>query len=172
AALSSKRRTRMLNKGIQAGALEIVSSGTRRKTRDVGVTFPTPRSSLQPGEPAGARPAPRSRRSRLHCQPGQQQGRAGTALARPLPALLPRGLSRGPPGRIVSNLLSLSTGTLWFVPAEDLKRESRKENQSSGTPGPGPAWFEPWSSTKPWREPLREKNWEEQPSTGQAAHPG
>ncbi|NXL74874.1 ALMS1 protein, partial [Leptocoma aspasia] len=117
------------------GDLEIVSSGTRRNTRDVGVTFPTPRSSQQLGEPPGLglglgrawqHPRARPRRSRLHCQ----------------------------------------QGTLWFVPAEDLECESRKENHSSATAGPGPAWFEPWSSTKPWREPLREKNWEEQPSLG------
>ncbi|NWH97349.1 ALMS1 protein, partial [Tichodroma muraria] len=119
---SSKRRTRMLNKGIQAGDLEIVSSATRKNTRDVGVTFPTPRSSQQ------LQDRQRTKRSRLHFQ----------------------------------------RETPWLVPTEGLKCESRKENHSSAIPGPGPAWFEPWSSTKAWREPLREKNWE-QPSTGQGA---
>ncbi|XP_065490217.1 centrosome-associated protein ALMS1 isoform X2 [Caloenas nicobarica] len=116
-ALSTKRRTRMLNKGIQAGGLEIVNSATKKNTRDVGVTFPTPRSSQlnrQPQEPWH------------HVQ-----------------------------------------GISWFVQAEDPKSESRKENHSSSFPGPGPAWFEPLTSTKPWREPLREKNWQEQQrSTG------
>nr|XP_026652837.1 Alstrom syndrome protein 1 isoform X1 [Zonotrichia albicollis] len=144
-ALSHKRRARMLNKGIQAGDLEIVSSATKRNTRDVGVTFPTPRSSQQLWEP-----------------PGQDQG---TAWQQP----------RAPPGRILTdtrtrrNRLHFQQGAPWLVPAEDLECESRKENQFSAPSGPGPAWFEPWSSTKPWREPLREKNWEEQPRLGQGA---
>ncbi|XP_064509667.1 centrosome-associated protein ALMS1 [Pseudopipra pipra] len=110
-ALSTKRRVRMLNKGIQAGDLEIVSSATKRNTRDVGVTFPTPRS-LQGNQ------RPRESWHGVH-------------------------------------------GASWFVQGDDLKSESRKENHSSAISGPGPSWFEPWTSTKPWREPLREKNWEE-----------
>lgn len=148
-ALTSKRRTRMLNKSIQAGELEIVSSGTRRHTRDVGVTFPTPRSSQHLQQPPGL------------------GGRAG---AWPQPQALPSSL---PMARSTKrSRLHLLPGTPWLVPAEDLKRESRKENQLSGSAGPGPAWFEPWGSTKPWREPLRERNWEEQqPSPGAAAAP-
>ncbi|NXQ59819.1 ALMS1 protein, partial [Anthoscopus minutus] len=141
-ALRNKRRTRMLNKGIQAGELEIVSSGTRRHTRDVGVTFPTPRSSQQ-----------------LQPPPGQ----AGPAAPQPR-----AGLGRAMDTHTQSSRVHLQQGSPWLVPAEDLKYEWRKENQPSAIPGPGPAWFEPWSSTKPWREPLREKNWEEQPSLGRA----
>ncbi|NWX33632.1 ALMS1 protein, partial [Notiomystis cincta] len=155
-ALSNKRRTRMLNKGIQAGALEIVSSATRKNTRDVGVTFPTPRTSQQLQEP----PEP------------WQGGRAGAAGAWHQP--------RAQPGRLLvdrrtkrSRLHLEQAGIPWLVPAEDSRCESRKENQCSATPGPGPAWFEPWSSTRPWREPwrepLRERNQQEQqPAQGGA----
>ncbi|NXY11843.1 ALMS1 protein, partial [Pteruthius melanotis] len=137
-ALSNKRRTWMLNKGIQAGDLEIVSGGTRKNTRDVGVTFPSPRCSQQLQEPPGAwqqqRALPghsRTRRSRMHLQQASP----------------------------------------WLVPAGDWRCESRKENQCSTTAGPGPAWFEPWSSCKPWREPLRERNREESAGQGAAARP-
>ncbi|XP_043400868.1 Alstrom syndrome protein 1 isoform X10 [Chelonia mydas] len=109
-ALSNKRHIRMLNKGIQAGDLEIVNSATKKNTRDVGMTFPTPRSSqVRPQKPS-----------------------------------------------------SCADGVSWFVPAEGLKSDSRKENKSSSFSGPGPSWFEPLTNTKPWRDPLRERNWQEQ----------
>ncbi|NXS33065.1 ALMS1 protein, partial [Pomatostomus ruficeps] len=156
AALSSKRRTRMLNKGIQAGHLEIVSSATRRNTRDVGVTFPTPRSSQQLPEP-----------------PEHHAGTAGTAWHRAGTAGTAWHQRRAQPDRLLTDRrtrrsrLHSQPGTPWLVQAEDWKSESRKENQSSAPAGPGPAWFEPWSSTKPWREPLRERNREE-PEPGPA----
>ncbi|NXX13917.1 ALMS1 protein, partial [Podargus strigoides] len=136
---SNKRRTRMLNKAIQAGDLEIVNSATKKNTRDVGVTFPTPGSSQpyqQPQEP-------------WHCVDGifgesdgmvtDQQAAGG------------KGKQKGQPG--ISR----------FVQAEDSKSESRKENHTNSFSGPGlkPSWFEPLTSTKPWREPLREKNGQE-----------
>ncbi|NWX50500.1 ALMS1 protein, partial [Steatornis caripensis] len=130
-ALSNKRRTRMLNKGIQAGDLEIVNSATKKNTRDVGVTFPTPRSSQPnqwPQEP-------------WHCVDG---------------------IFGESDGMVTDHQAAGSKGISWFVQAEDLKSESRKENHSNSFSGPGPSWFEPLTSTKPWREPLREKNWQEQ----------
>ncbi|NWI84331.1 ALMS1 protein, partial [Pitta sordida] len=144
-ALSTKRRTRMLSKGIQAGDLEIVNSATKKNTRDVGVTFPSPRSIRDPWNRLGGDSG------------GSEFAAAGTWAK-----------EKGPPGsfflekRSKRNKLQFPQGTSWFGQGEDSKSESRKENHSSAIPGPGPSWFEPWSSTKPWREPLREKNWEEQ----------
>ncbi|XP_065592075.1 centrosome-associated protein ALMS1 [Cyrtonyx montezumae] len=130
-ALSNKRRTRMLNKGIQAGDLEIVSSATKKNTRDVGMTFPTPRS-LQPNQ------RPRDPWHRVDGIFGESDG------------------------MVTDHQAAGSKGILWSVQAEDSKFESRKENCSSCIPGPGLSWFEPFTNTKPWREPLREKNFQEQ----------
>ncbi|KAI1238037.1 Alstrom syndrome protein 1, partial [Lamprotornis superbus] len=130
-------------------ALEIVSSATKRNTRDVGVTFPTPRSSQQLQEPPGL----------------WQEGPAG-AWHRPWAQ---QGTDRHSSRR---SRLHFQQGTPWLVQAEDLSCEWRKENQPRGTGGPGPAWFEPWAITHAWREPLRERNWGEQPSRGQGAARG
>ncbi|XP_031443995.1 Alstrom syndrome protein 1 isoform X3 [Phasianus colchicus] len=155
-ALSNKRRARMLNKGIQAGDLEIVNGATKKNTRDVGVTFPTPRA-IQSNQ------RPRDPWHRVDGIFGESDG-----MVTDHQAAGSKGKQKGQPGnffmekRTKRSRLHLPQGISWFVQAEDLKFESRKENCSNSIPGPGSSWFEPFTTTKPWREPLREKNFQEQ----------
>ncbi|XP_073505979.1 centrosome-associated protein ALMS1 isoform X2 [Phyllobates terribilis] len=135
-ALRQKKSSRRLNKGVQAGELEIVMSGTRKNTRDVGTTFPSPG-----GERLTTATA-------VNMETNTRASKCKVTIAAPY---IPPGLS-------------------WFVPAENLKSESRKENEPRMRRGPVLAWYEAVTSTKPWREPLREKNEQDQ-VTGRADGP-
>ncbi|XP_062991765.1 centrosome-associated protein ALMS1 [Elgaria multicarinata webbii] len=148
-ALSNKRSTRMLNKAVQAGDFEIMNSATKKHTRDVGLTFPTPTCS----------------KARLRGDSGSE---TEEELAQPDGlALESKGKQQGQPSSFLSgkrprrNKPRWLQGISWFVPTEDLKSYSEKRHGSSCIPDPGPSWFEPLPSRKPWREPLREKNWQE-----------
>lgn len=48
----------------------------------------------------------------------------------------------------------------WFVSADELKWDARKENkpQTDAGQSEGQAWYEPYTRTQPWREPLRERH--------------
>lgn len=67
--------------------------------------------------------------------------------------------------RKMKNLFSFlkisPTGVSWFVPVENMKSGPKKENMPK-LHGPGVSWFAPITNTKPWREPLREQNWQGQ----------
>ncbi|KAM4540335.1 uncharacterized protein alms1 [Fundulus diaphanus] len=141
-ALTAKRAVRVVNKSIQAGELEIVHNGTRRHTRDVGTTFPSPgearaleqisssSSSTVGGRGgAGGRVPPKSNNS-------QKQKKSKRSPSKPYPK-----------------------GVSWFISADSLRSEARKENRP-GEPSawrPNAAWFEPCSRVRPWREPLRQR---------------
>ncbi|XP_034515249.1 Alstrom syndrome protein 1 isoform X6 [Ailuropoda melanoleuca] len=55
---------------------------------------------------------------------------------------------------------SIQAGVSWFIPVENVK-SGPKENLPKHY-GPGICWFAPITNTKPWREPLREQNWQGQ----------
>ncbi|KAG8453233.1 hypothetical protein GDO86_000023 [Hymenochirus boettgeri] len=128
------KSNKRLHKGIQAGDLEIVTSATKRHTRDVGTIFPSPRGQPQ--------------MSPLH---GNIQ-KEGIRWDKD---------SFNHWGRY-NRQIPVKAGLSWFVPAEDLKSDSRKENRSDLGNEPSVTWYKPLISTKPWREPLREKNIEMQ----------
>lgn len=53
-----------------------------------------------------------------------------------------------------------SPGVSWFISADELRSEARKENRpdkDEPTRRPSTSWFEPCSRIKPWREPLRQR---------------
>ncbi|XP_074141658.1 centrosome-associated protein ALMS1 isoform X3 [Sminthopsis crassicaudata] len=143
-----KHNIRMLNKGVQTGELEIVRT-TRKHTRDFGVTFPTPKYKA-----TGTRGDSRVNNS----SPG-----SNLEDEKPLTIYMwtkkPR---RSKP--------LCCEGVSWFIPAEN-PRQAKKENQPGWVPGPGPSWFAPLISSKPWRQPLREKNWQTESSSGRQAEP-
>ncbi|KAM6440236.1 centrosome-associated protein ALMS1 [Liasis olivaceus] len=145
-ALSCKR---MLNKAVQAGDFEIVNSATKKHTRDVGLTFPTPTSSqgtLQGGVRSRTENRFAQRDGLLAEDKDQQKQQPGSFLAERRP--------RRSPSRWMQ-------GVSWFVPAADLKPDPQERAGTGFLPGPAPVWPEPSPRGKQWREPLHEKNWPE-----------
>ncbi|XP_061102806.1 uncharacterized protein alms1 isoform X2 [Conger conger] len=133
------KAVKLVSKGVQAGDLEIVVNGTRKHTRDVGTIFPSPLSAREPEPSSGS---------------GGGQGEGTT---------LPKAQSFMSEKRSKKVLEQrYPQGVSWFVPAEGLKANA-KENQPEprASRGPGPVWFQPYSKTQPWREPLRERQIQE-----------
>ncbi|XP_069779490.1 uncharacterized protein [Narcine bancroftii] len=140
--LVARKGARLVDQGVQAGSLEIVPGATRRKTRDVGVTFPSPDSDLAPhwvrrwdpsaslsSTPSNQLQAAggRERRGKVGCPTGSRQGEG----------------TRKP-------------AVAWFVPAHELQGVGRKEN----VPEPRERLVEAWGLRKSGhmrrREPLRQ----------------
>uniref|UniRef100_A0A8C9L3F3 ALMS1 centrosome and basal body associated protein n=1 Tax=Panthera tigris altaica TaxID=74533 RepID=A0A8C9L3F3_PANTA len=148
--LCNKQNVHMLNKGVQAGNLEIVN-GVKKHTRDVGMTFPTPSSSE-------ARVEEYSDVTSWSEEKIEEKSRLTSYLG---------------DKKLRKNKQSCSEGVSWFVPVENVKCGPKKENLPK-LYGPGICWFAPITNTKPWREPLREQNWQGQhmDSRGSLAGPG
>ncbi|VFV19587.1 alstrom syndrome protein 1-like [Lynx pardinus] len=148
--LCNKQNVHMLNKGVQAGNLEIVN-GVKKHTRDVGMTFPTPSSSE-------ARVEEYSDVTSWSEEKIEEKSLLTSYLG---------------DKKLRKNKQSCSEGVSWFVPVENVKCGPKKENLPK-LYGPGICWFAPITNTKPWREPLREQNWQGQhmDSHGSLAGPG
>ncbi|XP_067834736.1 mucin-12 isoform X2 [Heptranchias perlo] len=161
--LVSKKGTRLVNQGVQAGTPEIVPSTTRRQTRDVGVTFPSPDSDTllrrsgasAPGKYRNRSASPTGRFSSGQVTSEKQAAtgakdrrKKGSSHSERRPS---KG-SRAPAGPAIA----------WFVPANELKSDSRKENALGPRHSPVPPRFQSLLATKPWREPLQEKYLQEQ----------
>ncbi|XP_053781831.1 centrosome-associated protein ALMS1 isoform X3 [Desmodus rotundus] len=148
--LCNKQNAHMLNKGVQAGNLEIVN-GVRKHTRDVGVIFPTPSSSeVRVEEDSDVT---------TWSEEKTEEKRVVTSYLGDK--------------KLRKNKQSCSEGVSWFVPVENMKSGPKKENLLKHH-GPGISWFAPMTNVKPWREPLREQNWQGQhtDSHGSPAGPG
>lgn len=147
--LNSKRsKVKLLSKGVQAGDLEIVINGTRRHTRDVGTIFPSPGAFRNVHSP---------NTFGRGIQSGVPMPTASTAK----PNQSQTALKRDTGNKSVRT--RYPNGVSWFVSADELKCDGRKENQpqSESAPCLSQAWFEPYSKIRPWREhtrePLRER---------------
>ncbi|XP_033030993.1 Alstrom syndrome protein 1 isoform X4 [Trachypithecus francoisi] len=144
----NKQNAHMLNKGIQAGNLEIVN-GAKKHTRDVGITFPTPTSSEakleEDSDVTSWSEEKREEKLLFTSYPGDR--------------------------KLKKNKKNSHEGVSWFVPVENVESGSKKENVPK-TWGPGVSWFEPITKTKPWREPLREQNWQGQHLDGRGSLAG
>ncbi|KAM3594041.1 uncharacterized protein V6R79_001041 [Siganus canaliculatus] len=137
--LAAKKTVKLVNKGVQAGDLELVWNGTRHHTRDVGTTFPSPRESRT------------SRRASSSSSTLEKGGRGLRSPSKPQGVQKHRKSKKSPPK-------SYPVGVSWFISADELRSEARKENrpeEEESTWRPSSAWFEPYSRVKPWREPLR-----------------
>ncbi|KAG5848410.1 hypothetical protein ANANG_G00098160 [Anguilla anguilla] len=149
--LVAKKAVKLVNKGVQAGDVEIVVNGTRKHTRDVGTVFPSPIPAREAGRSAaGSRGGQGEERSPPKTQSFMNEKRSRKAQIERYPQ-----------------------GVSWFVPADSLKGNAKENQPGPGAlPGRGQVWFEPYTKTKPWREPLRERQIQEEPVGIKRRSPG
>ncbi|KAF6724385.1 Alstrom syndrome protein 1 [Oryzias melastigma] len=111
------------SKDTQAGNIR-----TRPLTRDVGTTFPSPGDARSFGQTSSS--------SSSTVRGGGTPPKFQTSSR--------RGKSRRSPPQAHPG------GVSWFISADTLRSEERKENRPESA-----AWFQHWSRVEPWREPLR-----------------
>eukprot|EP00064_Thunnus_orientalis_P007805 superscaffoldBa00000887_g7827 len=143
--LPAKKTIKLVSKGIQAGDLEIISNGTRRHTRDVGTTFPSP------GEARALRQISSSSSS-------AERGRRGQRSTSKTPGSQKQTKTKRSPSKLYPE------GVSWFISADDVRADARKENRPEEEESawrPSTAWFEPHNRIYPWREPLRQRQVDE-----------
>ncbi|XP_051504789.1 centrosome-associated protein ALMS1 isoform X3 [Myxocyprinus asiaticus] len=138
---TKRSKVKLVSKGVQAGDLEIVMNGTRRHTRDVGTIFPSPGAFRSVHWPD-------TLSSGVHG--GITIPTASTAN----PTQTPAALKRDTCNKGIRN--HYPNGVSWFVSADELKSDGPKENQVESAPSQSQAWFEAYSRSRPWREPVRE----------------
>ncbi|KAF4090231.1 hypothetical protein AMELA_G00049610 [Ameiurus melas] len=138
-----RAKVKLVSRSIQAGDLEIVVNGTRRDTRDVGTTFPSPGSGRVSRVSSAARSEVKSSSSAL------TTSSAAPVQSQPV-------LRR----QVFNKQTFYPNGLSWFVTTDELKWDARKENkpQTDAGQSEGQAWFEPYTKTQPWREPFRERH--------------
>ncbi|XP_060781726.1 centrosome-associated protein ALMS1 isoform X2 [Neoarius graeffei] len=137
-----RAKVKLVSRSIQAGDLEIVVNGTRRDTRDVGTTFPSPGSARV------------TRASSAACSEVEASTSAlGASSAAPVQ-------SQPVQKKQTFKHTFYPNGLSWFVSADELKWDAGKENkpQTDAQQSEGQAWFEPYTRTQPWREPFRERH--------------
>ncbi|KAK2896536.1 hypothetical protein Q8A67_011024 [Cirrhinus molitorella] len=140
---SKRTKVKLVSKGVQAGDLEIVINGTRRHTRDVGTTFPSPGAF-------------KNVRASVTFGRGIQSGFPIPTASTSKPTQTSTALKKDTSNKNIRT--RYPNGVSWFVSADELKCDGRKENQpqSESAPCPSQAWFEPYTKTRPWRETTRE----------------
>ncbi|XP_058651887.1 uncharacterized protein alms1 isoform X3 [Onychostoma macrolepis] len=140
---SQRSKVKLVSKGVQAGDLEIVINGTRRHTRDVGTIFPSP---------GAFKNVCSSNTFSRSIQSGFPIPTASTSK----PTQTLTALKKDPSNKSIRT--RYPNGVSWFVAADELKCDGRKENQpqTESAPCPSQVWFEPYTRIRPWRETTRE----------------
>ncbi|KAK9534246.1 hypothetical protein VZT92_009303 [Zoarces viviparus] len=118
--LAAKKAVKLVSRGVQAGDLELVSNATRRHARDVGTTFPSPGEARASSSSSSLERGRGEKRSPSQGQGSQRQRKSKRSL--------PEAVS-------------------WFISAEELRSEARKENrpEEEQPTWPSTAWFQPHS---------------------------